>query len=901
MTEDLTPLISYFKSKLASERVITRDLIKKTINEDPIMGPALDEEKKSHLLRHLEASFVIVQETGSIVTDDQTYIPWLNSRKPDVDFFYWNRLRDYLIDQDVLPPNVISTLDTVTDEILDRSGNPDSDSPQWDFRGMVIGHVQSGKTTNYSALITKAADTGYKVIVLMAGITNSLRSQTQQRLDEYFIGRRSVLNAQARSPLRIRNFGGNRIKEPVFGTTLEQDFNKQTATAISGLAFSSLKEPIIFIIKKNKSVLENLNTWINDQAQGRTLEYPVLVIDDEADNASINTSKDPSRTTTINTQIRKLLGKFTRSTYIGYTATPFANIFIEPESQDDMEEEDLFPRHFIKALDPPSNYSGAYRIFDPKGNLHQTTVREVYDYVDILPLKHKKDDPVEVLPPSLEHAIRVFVLARTIRVLRGHGQKHCTMMINVSRFNNMQERIEGLVYEYMETLKAAIRLHAKHHNPLKNHHLSDLYESYLEEYGNLDIQFEDLLSVMNSAATTIGVKTVNMRGGKLDYDSQSEHGCHVIAIGGLALSRGLTLEGLVTTYLLRNVGASDTLMQMARWFGYRPGYEDLCRIYLPESAASHYRHISIAIEELRNEVKSMPASQTPFDFGLRVRQSPTGIRITAANKMRSAQELKLAADYAGRYVQGHAIFNDQAINLQHIKAVKNFLQKHCPADLIKDKKPYWTDINGGAVVKLMEGFNFPAKVLPLSHIRGRDSLLGEYIKDRLFGELAHWDVAITTRLSAKDGQDPIDDLLDGYSIYPTQRSKARVENNNYRFTGTSNSAGDQDSVKLGLSREQLQRAELLKSQKARGRNIHCLVRQRPLLIIYTVATPSDIAGSKLEGYAVSLGFCLPRTELQSREQTYQVNTVFQQSSFSFYDDDFEEEDDDDAERLHEEG
>jgi hypothetical protein len=343
-------------------------------------------------------------------------------------------------------------------------------------------------------------------------------------------------------------------------------------------------------------------------------------------------------------------------------------------------------------------------------------------------------------------------------------------------------------------------------------------------------------------------------------------------------------------------------MQMARWFGYRPGYEDICRIYLPESAASHYRHISIAIEELLNEIKSMPASQTPIDFGLRVRQSPTGIRITAANKMRSAQELRLAADYAGRYVQGHAIFNDQKANSRHIKVVKSFLEKHCSSDTIvtiKSSRPYWKDINGGAIVRLMESFNFPAKVLPLSHIRGRDSLLGEYIKDRLSGELALWDVVITTRKSAKGSQQPVKDLLKGCPLYPTQRTKARVENNIYRFTGTSNSAGDQDSVKLGLTDEQLDQAEILKKQKTKGRNVHCQIRTRPLLIIYTIATPTDIKSSKLKDYAVSLGFCMPETERRSREQTYQVNKVFQQSTFSYFDDDFD--DDEDADAINQEG
>lgn len=893
MTDDIRPLVSYFKSRLASERSITRDLIKATIDNDMISS-TLGSPIKKVLLRHLEASFVIVQETGSIVTDNCE--PWLVKRKPDIDFFYWNRLRDFLIDEDTLPPNVISRLDSVTDEILDCCGNPANDHKVWDYRGMVIGHVQSGKTTNYSALITKAADAGYKVIVLMAGITNTLRSQTQQRLDEYFIGRRSVYNAQAQSPLRIRHFGDGRNKDPDFGTTRDQDFNRQTA--VIGAPFSALREPKIFIIKKNKSVLENLNTWINDQAHGHAVDYPILVIDDEADNASINTSKNPKRTTAINTQIRELLAKFTRSTYVGYTATPFANIFIEPDSQDDMKHEDLFPRHFIKTLDPPSNYSGSYRIFDSKGDLHKSTVRKIEDYVDILPLNHNKDHPLDILPPSLEEAIRVFVLTRAIRFMRGDGQKHATMMINVSRFNDMQARVEDLVYVYLEKLKSAIRLYARDRSALSNAHIADLKSTFEAEFADLDPTFEQILEILNQAATTITVSTVNMRGGKLDYERQSEHGLHVIAIGGLALSRGLTLEGLVTTYILRNVGASDTLMQMARWFGYRPSYEELCRIYLPEDSANHYQHISIAIEELRAEIKSMPASQTPIDFGLKVRQSPTGIRITAANKMRSASELKLAADYAGRYVQGHAIYNDQGKNLEHINAVRSFLDNHCPADRSAIKRPYWSGIYGGAVIKLMERFSFPASVLPLTHIRANDSLLGEYIKDRMSDELADWDVAVTTRLKGGPSENPVQSLLRGRDLYPTRRSAAKVEEGIFRFTGSSNSVGDQNSVKLGLTQKQLDDADILKKKdNVNGRNSYCRVREKPLLIIYTVEIDSDNKDVNIEDYAVSLGFCMPNTEQAFREQTYQVNSVFQQNTNSYFDDQIDEE----ADRTNEDG
>jgi len=561
-----------------------------------------------------------------------------------------------------------------------------------------------------------------------------------------------------------------------------------------------------------------------------------------------------------------------------------------------MEEEDLFPKHFIKALSPPTNYCGASRIFDPEGDLYETTVRIVDDYVDILRLKHKKNDPLDILPSSLEEGIRTFVLARTIRVLRGDGKKHCTMMINVSRFNDMQAKVEALVYVYLEELKAAIRLYAKSRAPLSNTHISNLQKTFQNEYADCGIDFSEVLEHLNEGAVTIDVRTVNMRGGKLDYERQSENGLHMIAIGGLALSRGLTLEGLVTTYLLRNVGASDTLMQMARWFGYRTGYEDLCRIYLPESAASHYKHISVAIEELRAEVQSMPESQTPLDFGLKVRQSPTGIRITAANKMRAASELKLAADYEGRYVQGHAIYNDQTKNLEHIELVKAFLEKHCPVDENTTRPPYWKGINAGAIINLLEQFLFPAEVLPLTPIRGRDSLLGEYIKDRMFGELAKWDVAVTTRLKPRKGELPIRSFLEGYDIYPPQRTAADVYRRNFRFTGSSNAVGDQTNVQVGLSKEQKDKAAILRKEKVRGRNSYCRVRTQPLLIIYTVGIP-DKDGVNLKDFAVSLGFCMPETKQAFREQTYQVNSVFRESTNGYFNDEIDE----DADKLNEDG
>ena len=201
-----------------------------------------------------------------------------------------------------------------------------------------------------------------------------------------------------------------------------------------------------------------------------------------------------------------------------------------------------------------------------------------------------------------------------------------------------------------------------------------LAASFASEYSTLGIDFLTLLPKLNEAASRVKVTVVNMKGGILDYRRHEDDGLHVIAIGGLALSRGLTLEGLSVSYILRNAGASDTLMQMARWFGYRPGYEDICRLYLPGQSRDHYEDITEAIEELRSEVRRMEQlNLTPENFGLKVRQSPAAIRITAANKMRSASEVMLAQDYSGRFIEGYALKHDAKTNDENVGRVGDFL------------------------------------------------------------------------------------------------------------------------------------------------------------------------------------------------------------------------------------
>ena len=880
---DFESTLAYFRHHLAKEIEHTQDGIRAAVRDSPFRLAKDDEDR---VVRELEASFDITQQRGSVVKAD--YKPWLEGRQEGINFFYWDRLKKYFLGENALPPQVVSVLDAVTDEILDYTGNP-SDPDRWARRGMVIGHVQSGKTTNYAALVCKAADAGYKIIILLTGITNSLRQQTQERLDDYFIGKKSVFQAIAQEQLSIVNYASQR-RFPAYGTSRDRDFSK-SAAATWGVTLSALNEPIIFVTKKNKSTLENLADWLDQHQRGAKVREPLLLIDDEADNASVNTSAKPNQVTAINKAIRRVLAQFERSTYIGYTATPFANIFIDPGSVDEMLEDDLFPRHFIKALDPPTNYVGANRMFTEDADLKARSVRVVKDYEDILPLKHKKDLPLNVLPESLQAAVRVFILARAIRVLRGQGKQHCSMMINVSRFNDVQERVHGLVYKYLETLKDAIVVNGGlGRRGLEDPEIALLAASFQSEFSTLDIEFLDLLPKLNEGASRVKATVVNMRGGVLDYRKHSEAGLHVIAIGGLALSRGLTLEGLTVSYILRNAGASDTLMQMARWFGYRPGYEDLCRLYLPEQSRDHYEYITEAIEELRHEVARMERlGLTPAKFGLKVRQSPAAIRITAANKMRSASGLELAQDYSGSFVEGYILKHDPRVNEQNLERVDAFLAG-LGAPNERKSRLEWLRVPVAGVLSLLEGFVFSDQHPDLGLIQGTRSLFLDYVADRYEAELSSWDVAVPSYAVKADrgGGREIAGVV--RQLVARRRGILDGTQGTYKLTAKNKAANPGDE-RIGLSPEEIAEA---KSTGTPGARKFCLARKRPLLLVHLVDT-SD--GPKLDftgSVAASLSFCMPGTTLPAVSRTYQVNAVYRQQLLNLT-----QEHDDDEEMLEE--
>ena len=639
----INPLIADLKSPTSTS-------IRGLIEQLRVAFPISDDEADS-LLRRLEARHQVQMGQGNVLVE-KSFQPWLPQRKADIDPFYWDRYRQLLVDRGLAAP-VVASLDSVTDRIL---GLTESKlEGEWDRRGMVVGHVQSGKTANYTGLITKAADAGYRLVIVIAGIHNSLRNQTQIRIDEGFIGRDSS-NIRKISEDRTVGVGRfNSTRRPQSFTTSTRDFNSQTADSV-GVQIDALKEPAVLVIKKNTSTLKNLIKWLevhNARRGTSKIAAPMLLIDDEADNASINIKHQKGEVARINGQIRELLNLFERKCYVGYTATPFANIFIDPETEDEMFQQDLFPRDFIVSLEPPSNYVGPTRVFLDESDVF---VREIdpEDSEDHIPLRHKIYDDVVSLPESLENAIRIFVLNCAVRTLRGDGSSHNSMLINVSRFTRIQGQVWSLVHDYLGEIQRAVRANgAKHHlKAEKDPDIADLKKTWTAEFSLVDEQWEEVFEVLHTAIAPIEVRQINSASASaLDYEEYKTTGLNVIAIGGFSLSRGLTLEGLSVSYFLERSQAYDTLLQMGRWFGYRPNYEDLCRVCMPEDAAGWFEHIAESVEELRDDFKQMErAGATPREFGLRVRSHPDSLIITARNRIGSA-ERKVVDGLKNNYVE----------------------------------------------------------------------------------------------------------------------------------------------------------------------------------------------------------------------------------------------------------
>lgn len=749
------------------------------------------------LIKELETRFSIWIGKETFLSNDDDHVAWLSGSRKE-GWRYWPRYRQWL--EDRWAPTSVEALDQVTDRIVGLLEHPDRPGP-WDRRGLVVGHVQSGKTANYTGLICKAADAGYKLIVVLAGLHSNLRSQTQMRLDEGFLGYETMPRRQAQGT-ELRTIGVGLIdSDPtirpdyVTNRANDGDFKK---TIANNMGISPGHRPWLFVVKKNPSVLRHLVSWVeervadaHDSLTGRPIvsNLPLLVIDDEADHASVDTGEQlfdengqpdlvyqPKK---INQLIRRLLHLFNKSAFVGYTATPFANIFIHERGRTEEHGEDLFPRSFIVNLPTPSNYAGPVRVFglepsqDGENGSHPLPlVRHVNDHAATLnlderqgwmPPRHRNGhrpllNGIAELPKSLQQSIQAFILGCTVRDLRGQANEHTSMLVHVTKYTSTQKEVANQVRDYLVTIKRRLKRgvdDAELIGQFNSLWCNDFIRTTasvtsLVANGHYELpQWSAVEKLIPQIIEDISVREINGHAGEvLDYEQHKETGLKVIAIGGDKLARGLTLEGLIVSYFLRASRMYDTLMQMGRWFGYRPGYLDLCRLYTTPDLEDWFQHITEASEELREEFNHMYAvGGTPREYGIRVKSHPL-LMVTSRVKMRNSEELRLS--FAGES-QETIIFHRDTNKLSNNVTATDSLIRKMGEPILDPKRNrlgggahqwkgsfLWEGVPSENIVEFLRTF--------LTHEDNRTvigPMLADYIdQQQPYGELAKWSVAL---------------------------------------------------------------------------------------------------------------------------------------------------------------
>lgn len=758
--------------------VINRESIARIVDLDAqtftlMTRQAVTPEQKEATERLLWTIFVTEQGPALALQDKERPAPWYLGARRQPGPFMQRYL--YKLEEDGWPVESIQQLQESTARILEVMDDPKREG-SWDWRGLVVGDVQSGKTASYAGVVNRAADAGYRIIIVLAGMHKILRLQTQKRFDKDFLGYDT--NPKTRlpnQPLRIIGVGNFNPQLTVDSLTMADpngDFNQRMADQFN---FSPVSQPCVFIVKKNAKVLENLNNWIA-RLPGPAKAAPVLVIDDESDQASVDTGDqpiledgtfeqdyDPKR---VNGEIRRLLMSYDRRVYVGYTATPFANILIHDERTAKDYGPDLFPSTFIVSLTPPDDYFGPVAVFgtnDDQDNpglplirpFDQTAEDWIQDPHDkYLKPRFKKQD---VIPPSLERAIDAFLLTCAARAARGQEREHNSMLVHVSRFVDVHGEVHRQVEKYLRETRAMI----SNGDRATMRRLKALWETdYLPTteavrttvYGRntIPVTWDQVAATLAESSDKIQVITANGKSkADIDYDAYKDVGYSVIAVGGDKLSRGLTLEGLSVSYFLRVSRQYDSLLQMGRWFGYRRGFADLCRLYATPDMADWFRYVATAQKELRAQFFEMAqVDATPKDFGLKIAVHDI-LEVTSTNKQRHG-ELRQSS-YAGEGKVQTVMFRDRTTIERNAGITDDFLsglgagkddpRRPGPGETRADGT-LWTGVAGREIAEYLKNLTFPPESLTVDGNR-----LSTFINDQLAmqpPELTDWTVFLAT-------------------------------------------------------------------------------------------------------------------------------------------------------------
>ncbi len=721
--------------------------------------------------------------------------PWFGQYDP-ASGYHWPRLRSWLLTAGRFDSTTVESLDDASDSVLEHLEDPRPSGPDsFRVQGLVLGRVQSGKTANYTAVIAKAVDAGYRFVIVLAGVHNSLRQQTQQRLTD-----------------ELGLEGSQGVGEPEAGrhwislTTSSYDGDFRSGTVGANVLQGS--STVIAIVKKNASVLKRLLNWIDRRP--KPVKLPVLIIDDEADNASINTrgNRPPSELvdiaiedaddtleedlspSTINRLIRQLIAGFETASYVAYTATPFANVLIDPNATDMEVADDLYPRDFIISLPTPSNYIGPQRLFGTYSGVDDPDW-EPSEELDVVRIVSEVDSFLiseTSLTDSLRHALMDFVLAAAAKESR-LGSGWATMLIHTTHRINEQNTLGRKIAEEITRIRASWR----YGEPADRRTFAQRWEteflSHLSSYDDVaeatslrnlhPTKTSTSLENIKSSIDRIfrqGIRTVVLNSSSEDeLEYRNVRSGTVVVIGGNRLSRGLTLEGLLSSYFVRSSHNYDTLLQMGRWFGYRDTYVDLTRLWTTSVIYSHFRHLALVEEDLRDQIAAYDEmGRTPREFAPLILAHPD-LGVTAPNRIGAGREYKIS--YAGQLVQSVRFELDNETWLEeNLSETTDLISRlghpSSPDRGPLDSKPHWDEVDWRLVVEYLRHFRSP---LEANSFHPDD--LAEYISGQAesHAELTSWWISIRARERFDAALGSVDLAGDVGSVNAISRTRLRAD------------------------------------------------------------------------------------------------------------------------------
>jgi hypothetical protein len=695
--------------------------------------------------------------------DSGTRVSWYVPDQPKDRF--WPRLEGILRDKG-WKEDVVDSVDQSANRVVSLLHPPSL--PAFGTRGLVLGYVQSGKTANFTAVMAKAADRKFQLFIVLAGIHNSLRRQTQERLEEEL--------AHAGEWHKL--------------TTADWDFVEPASSAATYFG-ERASQPVLCVIKKNAPRLARLKSWLEAGVKtqpGCLAHTPALIVDDEADQAGLNTGPDHDPST-INKLIVDILGLLPRHSYVAYTATPYANVLADPNAKN------LYPEDFIVSLPRPSAYFGVERLFGSEP-LSQDEESDELSMVHSIPM-HEVDLVKPTgrnlaaftpgVPPTLLAALRWFVLAAAVRQARGHSGKHTTMLIHSTVLADAHLLLAPKVGEALDEMEAASTNRREElRRLLKGRWDAETAAVPIGTLGEDTTTFDEAFACIGDVLQRIKVVVDNSRS-KERLVFPKEGGSVQVVIGGNTLSRGLTLEGLTVSYFVRASSTYDTLMQMGRWFGYRGGYADLPRIWMTDELSSNFAHLARVEIEIREDIaRYEQLGLTPKDLAVRV-QTHSTLAVTSRLKMR--QVVKAQATFSGAVKQTTAFKHRDADWLNTNTAAARQLLRACggkdAGEQVWGKHWLWRDIDVEHIRAFLAQYQVHPNHQDMSAMaqvppgEPERTLLQQYIELQVQeGQLRRWNVGVIGQTKAKKRWPG---LLDGVDLPLLVR--ARLKNKDFADLG----------------------------------------------------------------------------------------------------------------------